>query len=107
MECKKIYQLHEMCNDQLPPCYLYKCEAEATTEMFMTTPEVKTSTYGVPVDHGYNFLYGLGVASCVVLGFSLLGFGIWKIWKYFRGSEAPLALEWKPEGPSVTKTNLV
>ena len=72
------------------------------------TTTMETSTSGVPVDHGYNFLQGLGVASCVVLGFSLLEFGIWKLWKYFRGSdEAPLALEWKPEGPSVTETDLV
>ena len=63
-----------MCNEQLPPCYLYKCEAEATTEMFMTTPEVKTSTFGAPVDHRSGFLYGLGVASLVVLGLTLLRF---------------------------------
>ena len=82
--CKKVYRLHESCNGIRPPCYVYECENEETMELFMTMPETSTlaSTDGSSrIDHGYNFLYGLGVASLVVLGLTLLGFG--KYGKFF------------------------
>ena len=101
MECKKIYQLHEMCNEQLPPCYLYKCEAEATTEMFMTTPEamMDTTLSSLSTDPGVNILKGLGIFGCVAVGLTLLGYGFWILYKkYTRGTtEPPQAIEYFPD----------
>ena len=107
--CKKVYQLDKFCNNQPPPCVLYECESENTTEMFMSIPETSTmESYGPSrIDHGSNFVKALGIIGCVVV----CGLLIWWLFKKIKRSNTdqapPLSLEYHPEVPRISEEDLV